>query len=438
MMKRIVLAASLTLALAACQDGGLSRSSTRHLTPIPAATMALMSTKGMTKNDPILIRAFKKESEMEVWKRGTDGRYALLKTYPICRWSGQLGPKTREGDRQVPEGFYTVTPSQMNPNSAYYLSFDTGYPNNFDRSLGRNGGDIMVHGSCSSRGCFAMTDENIAEIYAVAREAFASGQRAFQFQAYPFRMTAKNLAQHRLDPNIAFWKNLKEGSDYFEVTKEEPRIAVASGRYQFNASGEAVVAALSEKRQKDEQEVADLVARGEKPVKLVYHDGDSHESFRTALANAVGSDGSLVVDARDRFGAVSRPEGLSSGPQQIALDETGKAKPELPSTTLAFASMNQGPALAKAPAAPETKVAAAAPASAQPAAKTAPAGNAEAPFYRTMFNGIGNLFSSSSAQPAAETAQAAPVPARPAPATKSAPAKRAQVSGPVSVAAAVN
>ena len=154
---------------------------------------------------------------MEVWKRGHDGKYALLKTFPICRWSGQLGPKVKEGDRQAPEGFYTITPAQMNPNSAYYLSFDTGYPNAYDRAYGRTGSALMVHGACSSRGCFAMTDEAIAEVYSIAREAFDGGQRTFQFQSYPFRMTPKNLAQHRLDPNMPFWQNLKEGSDYFEA-----------------------------------------------------------------------------------------------------------------------------------------------------------------------------------------------------------------------------
>ena len=112
MLKRIALAASLTLALAACQDDGFSRS-TRHLSPIPAATMSMMAAKGMSKNDPILIRSYKKEAEMEVWKRSANGRYALLKTYPICRWSGQLGPKVREGDRQAPEGFYSITPAQL-------------------------------------------------------------------------------------------------------------------------------------------------------------------------------------------------------------------------------------------------------------------------------------------------------------------------------------
>src|ERR671916_131008 len=181
------------------------------------------------------VRAPRAGIEIAVWKRGSDGQYAVLKTFPICRWSGQLGPKVREGDRQAPEGFYTVTPAQMNPNSSYYLSFDTGFPNAYDRAHGRTGSHLMVHGTCSSRGCFAMTDEAIAEVYAIAREAFAGGQRGFQFQAFPFRMTAEKLAKHRADPNTPFWRNLKEGSDFFEVMKEEPPVAVASGRYHFGA-----------------------------------------------------------------------------------------------------------------------------------------------------------------------------------------------------------
>lgn len=429
MMKRIALAASLVLALAACQDGNLTQGSTRHLQPIPPATMALMSAKGMSKNDPILVRAYKKESELEVWKRGADGKYALLKTYPVCRWSGQLGPKTREGDRQVPEGFYTVTPAQMNPNSNFYLSFDTGYPNSFDRSLGRNGGDIMVHGSCSSRGCFAMTDQNVAEIYAIARDALAAGQRGFQFQSYPFRMTAQNLAKHRLDPNIAFWKNLKEGSDTFEVTKDEVRVAHSGQRYLFNAD-ETVVAAVVQKQRQDEQEVAELVSKGTKPVKLVYHDGDTHESFRTALANASG-----VTDSK--LGYVSRTEGLSSGPRQIALDDSGRETIDTPSTALAFASMREAPVET-----PEPMVARAAPqpAAAAPVAtaSAAPAASQETPFYKKMFGGVADLFSTSASQPAAETAQAAPEPVMTAPArarTPVKPEKRAETASGLKVAA---
>jgi murein L,D-transpeptidase YafK len=423
MMKRIALAASLVLALAACQDDNLSRGSTRHLVPIPPATMALMSTKGMSKDDPILIRAYKKESELEIWKRGSNGKYALLKTYPVCRWSGQLGPKNREGDRQVPEGFYTVTPAQMNPNSNFYLSFDTGYPNAFDRSLGRSGGDIMVHGSCSSRGCFAMTDQNVAEIYAIAREALGAGQRGFQFQSYPFRMTAENLAKHRLDPNIAFWKNLKEGADTFEVTKDELQVAVGRGRYEFNVDPETA-SVVAQKRVQDEQEVAELVSKGEKPIKLVYNDGDTHESFRTALANVTG-----VSDSK--LGYVSRVDGISSGPQVIALNDGGQqAKPEAPATALAFASMKEVPATQ-----PESRAAVAQ--QTAPVAAAAAASD-ETPFYKKMFSGVGDLFSSSAAQPVAETVQVAPAApaARTAPAAKAVPEKRAQVPSKVNVAAA--
>jgi murein L,D-transpeptidase YafK len=332
MIKRIALAASLVLALAACQGDNRS---TRHLVPIPPATMALMASKGMSQNDPILMRAYKKESEIEVWKRGSDGRYALLKTYPMCRWSGQLGPKTREGDRQAPEGFYTVAPAQMNPNSSFHLSFDLGYPNAYDRAHGRTGAHLMVHGSCSSSGCFAMTDEAISEVYALARESFASGQRSFQFQSYPFRMTAENLAKHRLDPNIAFWRNLKEGSDYFELAKQEPQVSVANQQYAF--SGDAsVMVAVAQKRQNDDRQVAALAADGVQPIKLVYGDGGQHQSFRQALP---GEDGSLAVDAgaRNRLGDVSRPEALAAGPQEVVLAASGKPK-QGASSTLAYTS----------------------------------------------------------------------------------------------------
>jgi murein L,D-transpeptidase YafK len=349
MVKRFALAASLVLALAACQQDEAFDRSGRHLTPIPPATMALMAQKGMSKNDPIVIRSYKKESEMEIWKRGSDGRYALLKSFPICRWSGQLGPKVREGDRQAPEGFYTVTPGQMNPNSSYFLSFDTGFPNAFDRAHGRTGAALMVHGSCSSRGCFAMTDQAIAEIYSIARESFSGGQRTFQFQSYPFRMTAQNIAQHRYDPNMPFWQNLKEGSDQFEVLRQEPKVAVCGRRYVFGGAdvaqgncSPAVDPAVAQKRAQDEQQVADLVARGVQPVKLVYNDGGGHESFRRAIAAAtVTQDGSLVVEARSRqLGDVSRPEALAAGPQEIILEASGR-----PQNTMAYASASAATSL---------------------------------------------------------------------------------------------
>ena len=208
--------------------------------PIPAATLALMAAKDTTPAAPILMRAYKKESEIEIWKQNSAGRYVFLKSFPICRWSGTLGPKTTEGDRQTPEGFYAVGATQMNPNSHYYLSFDTGYPNAYDRAHGGSGSSVMVHGTCSSAGCFAMTDKGVGEIFALAREALRGGQSGFQFQSYPFRMTAQNMARYRADPNIAFWRELKEGSDRFEATGEELAVSVAGGRYAFAPSADPV------------------------------------------------------------------------------------------------------------------------------------------------------------------------------------------------------
>ena len=138
--------------------------------PVPPKLIAAMTEKDMDLQSPILVRLFKQEAELEVWKQDRSGQFALLKTYPICRWSGDLGPKVREGDRQAPEGFYAISPAQMNPQSAYYLSFNTGYPNAYDPALGHTGSQLMVHGDCSSRGCYAMTDEQIAEIYSLGRE----------------------------------------------------------------------------------------------------------------------------------------------------------------------------------------------------------------------------------------------------------------------------
>ena len=151
----------------------------RAQAPLSEKTLAEMASKNMDKESPILGRIFKEEAEMEIWKQNRDGQFELLKTYPICRWSGDLGPKKKEGDRQAPEGFYTITPGQMNPNSSYYLAFNTGFPNAYDRAMGYSGSELMVHGDCSSRGCYAMTDEQIQEIYALAREVVLRRARGF-------------------------------------------------------------------------------------------------------------------------------------------------------------------------------------------------------------------------------------------------------------------
>lgn len=232
---RSVLLSSVLLA-AGCQDTLDSVRKTEQ--PLPADVVNTMKAQGMTKSSPILVRIFKEEGVLEVWKQKDTGRFGLVKSYDICKWSGKLGPKFTEGDRQAPEGFYTVAPGQMNPKSLYYLSFNIGYPNSFDRAHGRTGANLMVHGACSSAGCYSMSDEQVGEIFAFARDAFRGGQRSFQVEAFPFRMTAENMARYRGDPNYDFWKMLKEGYDYFELTKLPPKVDVCDKRYVFNKIAE--------------------------------------------------------------------------------------------------------------------------------------------------------------------------------------------------------
>ena len=361
-----VFAAGLTVAsfaLAGCDDQ-MDSYGGRSLSAIPQKTLTLMEDIGTTASAPVLFRAYKKEAVFEVWKQKTDGQYALLKSYPMCRWSGQLGPKKRAGDRQVPEGFYSITPGQMNPNSHYYLSFNVGYPNAYDRAWDRTGADIMVHGICSSAGCFSMTDPQIEEIYALAREAFNGGQREIQFQSYPFRMTTANLAKERLDPNIAFWKQLKNGYDHFEVTKAEVPVTVCNRHYVFGAKAvgeysargacpklireEATETAVAALERKDDAQVAALVAKGVRPIRLVYADGGQNPYFANKGLDE------------------SRPDALAEGPREIVLGNDGKPLPAVVEVASAASvktalskGKHKGAKGAPAPAAATTVIAAA-------------------------------------------------------------------------------
>jgi murein L,D-transpeptidase YafK len=201
---------------------------------VRAATLRTMDKLNMDRAAPVLVRIYKEESTLEMWKQDRTGRFALLTTYPICKYSGNLGPKIATGDHQAPEGFYDVTPDQMNPMSTEYLSFNTGFPNAYDRSLGRTGAFLMVHGGCASVGCYAMTDAGIEEIYGLVDEAFTGGQEKVQLQAFPFQMTSQNIMRHAGDPNIPFWEMLKTGSDAFHATGRPPTVAVCERRYVFN------------------------------------------------------------------------------------------------------------------------------------------------------------------------------------------------------------
>ncbi|HEX4298633.1 MAG TPA: murein L,D-transpeptidase family protein [Devosia sp.] len=196
--------------------------------------MNRLAAIGSTPGAAMMIRIFKQSNEFEVWKQSSSGQFKLFKTYAICAWSGVLGPKVVEGDRQAPEGFYNITPAQLNPNSNYYLSFNTGFPNKFDRAWGRTGANLMVHGDCSSAGCYSMTDASAEEIYTLARESFNGGNSVVQMQAFPFRMTPQNLAVVAKNPNMPFWMDIKEGYDRFELSKTPPSWDVCDKKYVFD------------------------------------------------------------------------------------------------------------------------------------------------------------------------------------------------------------
>jgi murein L,D-transpeptidase YafK len=257
--------------LVAC-GGFLPKSSdNRHNQPLSSTIQAGLRNMGSSPGEAMVIRIFKEEKTLEVWKRTSAGQFKMFKTYEICAFSGELGPKIKEGDRQSPEGFYTITPGLMNPRSNYYLAFNTGFPNKFDRVWGRTGSDLMVHGDCSSRGCYAMTDDGIAEIYALARETFKGGNASFQLQIFPFKMTAAKLAQQASSEHLNFWKDIKEGYDLFELTKAPPAWDVCERQYVFNAAGGGALnpmgpcpavaqnAALTAKQQADETAFAAAV-----------------------------------------------------------------------------------------------------------------------------------------------------------------------------------
>jgi murein L,D-transpeptidase YafK len=237
----VVRALVLTTALAAaltpvwCFGEDVNPLPAKAIKELPRELLSLIKQKKMPKYSTILMRVFKEEAELEVWKEDATGRFQLLKVFPICRWSGDIGPKEHEGDRQTPEGFYTITPELMNPNSNFYLAINTGFPNAFDKANARDGSFLMIHGDCSSSGCYSMTDEQMGEIYSLARDSFLGGHPSFQIQAYPFRLTPANLARHRTNPHVAFWQMLKIGNDHFEATHLEPKVDVCDRGYVFDA-----------------------------------------------------------------------------------------------------------------------------------------------------------------------------------------------------------
>jgi murein L,D-transpeptidase YafK len=313
----LLSAIASAVALGGCNSESTGPVNGRHMRPLSERLIADLESRDMAKRSPILVRIFKEESELEVWKVDNTGLFSLLRTYPICRWSGDLGPKFQQGDRQAPEGFYTITPGLMNPNSSNYLAINTGFPNIYDQVNGRTGQFLMIHGDCSSAGCYAMTDEQIGEIYALAREAFFGGQKSFQVQAYPFRMTPLNMARHRNSPHMAFWRMLKEGSAHFEVTRQEPKVDVCDRHYVFDAQSsgkfnpaepcpayavpQEIALAVHDKARQDEAQFAQLVIRG---VPTVATTTGGQGGMNATFLAAVRANGGPGSDIRTASGTI--------------------------------------------------------------------------------------------------------------------------------------
>lgn len=192
-----------------------------------------ISILGANVGNPIFMRIFKQEEVLEVWMKH-EGLFHLIQTYPICSYSGDLGPKLKEGDKQSPEGFYYIKKYQLNPNSRFHLAFNIGYPNTYDKAHGRTGSFIMVHGACASIGCYAMTDEKIEEIYGLVEKALDNGQSFVRIHIFPFKMEDEYMKQYSRHRWFSFWKNLKDGYDAFEKEKIPPNVEVVNKEYVFD------------------------------------------------------------------------------------------------------------------------------------------------------------------------------------------------------------
>jgi murein L,D-transpeptidase YafK len=189
-----------------------------------------LKENGLKRGDAVFVRIFKRDLELELWMKKGDS-YVLFATYPICYWSGQLGPKQQTGDHQAPEGFYTVAKDQLNPNSRWHRAFNLGFPNLLDRAHNRNGSFLMVHGGCASVGCYAMTNPVIDEIWQLVTAAMNNGQERFAVHAFPFRMTDARLASYESYSWVPFWREMKPAYDLFETSHVPPQISVCGKRY---------------------------------------------------------------------------------------------------------------------------------------------------------------------------------------------------------------
>ncbi len=227
----VVLFLGGILVLKGADDGDRAAEAAKRVRPALEKDLA---AAGLRFGAPVFLRIFKEERELELWVREPGRKtFRHFRTWPIVAMSGKLGPKTWEGDRQAPEGFYFVPPSRMHPKSRFHLAFNLGYPNAYDRAHGRTGSFLMVHGNRWSAGCFAMTDEKIEEIYTLCDAALKNGQPFFRVHCFPFRMTSGRMTAAAGHQWESFWMNLKEGYDAFEQSGIPPNVAVRDNKYRF-------------------------------------------------------------------------------------------------------------------------------------------------------------------------------------------------------------
>jgi murein L,D-transpeptidase YafK len=237
-MKKM-LAIIATLLLAGCAGQiNTKKDPRRGLAPQSPALVSQSESAGTTEKSPVLIRIFKQEHELELWRKDKTGQYVLVQTFPICKFSGELGPKHVRGDRQAPEGFYTITSGQLNYNSIRWLSINTGYPNAFDRYHGSTGSALMIHGGCDSAGCYAIEDGPMQDLFATVRDSLRAGQHSVQLHIFPFRMNSFNMVAHSNYKTLwkklkaeDFWHQLKAGYDRFEWSHQDLDVRVVNGRY---------------------------------------------------------------------------------------------------------------------------------------------------------------------------------------------------------------
>jgi murein L,D-transpeptidase YafK len=227
-MKNLFLLISLIFLLFANGIDAKSRAQTAAENVTPELTRDLKK-QSLAFGSPLFIRIFKQEKQLQLWVK-KERQFVLFRTYPICTYSGNLGPKTKQGDNQAPEGFYRVGLGQLNPASSYHLSFNLGYPNAYDRAYQRTGDFLMVHGNCVSIGCYAMGDENIEEIYTLLEAALRKGQAKVEVHIFPFDYDTTRLSW-QTSPWADFWKNLEQGYRAFNASKTPPTIGVKDKRY---------------------------------------------------------------------------------------------------------------------------------------------------------------------------------------------------------------